>query len=64
MTRYTTRHTPRSFYVEDDVYSEPSSAGVPVVSDHVATYTGLVDASGGEIWRSPDPIGFDFERLT
>jgi hypothetical protein len=60
MTRYTTRRPVRLFYVEDDTYSEPSSVGLPEVPDHVATFTGLIDADGREIWRSPDPIGFVF----
>lgn len=60
MTRYITRRPVRSFWVEDETYSEPASNGLPVVSDHVATFTGLLDAEGDEIWRAPDPIGFNF----
>jgi len=64
MSRYITRATrTRAFWVEDDLYDEPISHGTPEVCEHVATDTGLLDAHGNAIWRTPDPIGFDFERL-
>lgn len=58
MPRYFTR--PRSFWVEDDVPRETRSPDTPMVPEHVAADTGLLDASGGTIWRAPDPIGFRF----
>jgi hypothetical protein len=57
--RYFTR--PRSFYVEDETYRDPVNLGTPIVSEHVATDTGLLDARGDTIWRAPPPMGFQFE---
>lgn len=59
MPRYFTR--PRAFFVEDDLYREGNRAEVPVVPEHIAVDTGLMDANGGTIWRAPDPIGFKWE---
>lgn len=28
------------------------------VPEHEATFTGLLDKSGEEIWRAPNPMGF------
>lgn len=58
MPRYFSR--PRSFYVEDDGYREGCLPDTPMVPEHVALDTGLLDADGGTIWRAPDPIGFQF----
>lgn len=58
MPRYFTR--PRSFWVEDEVAREGNRAETPMVPEHVAVDTGLLDANGGTIWRAPDPIGFKF----
>ena len=64
MSRYFTRPkaAARSFWVEDecDNYSNRDNIEVP---DHVATFTGLLDANGDDIWRAPNPIGFSFEGI-
>lgn len=56
MTRYSKR--PRSQRIraewDDDVPLVPSLD----VPDHEATFTGLLDADGDEIWREPRPVGF------
>lgn len=46
-------------WVEDDLYEDDYVPSESVqVCDHEATFTGLLDASGDEIWRAPNPIGF------
>lgn len=57
--RYFTR--PRSLWVEDDVNREGRVPDTPVVPEHVAADTGLLDARGDAIWRAPPVIGFRFE---
>lgn len=58
MPRYFTR--PRAFYVEDDVGREGRVPDTPMVPEHVATDTGLLDAAGDTIWRAPPRMGFRF----
>lgn len=57
MARYFTRPV-RSFWVEDETYSEGNRQETPIVCDHEPTDTGLLDANGETIWRAPNPIGF------
>jgi hypothetical protein len=54
MPRYFTR--PRA-WVGDDVWDDPQSH-LPMVSDHQAVDTGLLDLNGDAIMRAPKPIGF------
>ena len=62
MPRYFTRRAPRAeFWVEDDVLREGRVPDAPMVPEHVATDTGLLDAAGDTIWRAPPPMGFRFE---
>lgn len=56
MSRYFTRPA-KAFYVEDEVYGEAMLPAI-TVPDHVPTNTGLLDAHGDVIWRSPNPMGF------
>ena len=46
-----------TLYVENDHYGKPQSH-TPDVAEHVPTFTGLLDATGEEIWREPRAIGF------
>jgi hypothetical protein len=60
MPRYVVRtNRPRSLWVEDD-HDMPDlrSDPLPMVSEHVAVNSGLLDQHGNTIWREPDPIGF------
>lgn len=59
MSRYFVRRAPvrASLYVENDHYGRPQDI-TPTVSDHEPTFTGLLDATGEEIWRAPRSIGF------
>jgi hypothetical protein len=59
MPRYSTRpaRAYKPLICEDDWYSDPLLPCV-AVSDHEAAFTGLLDAKGEEIWRSPNPMGF------
>ena len=59
MSRYfIKRQQPRAtLYVENDHYGRPQSH-TPDVDEHVPTFTGLLDATGQEIWREPRAIGF------
>ena len=59
MSRYFTKRAPTrsTLYVEDDHYGRPQDH-VPSVADHEPTFTGLLDASGEEIWREPRAVGF------
>lgn len=43
---------------DEETYSDPSTTHHLEVFEHGATFTGLVDASGDELWRLPNPIGF------
>lgn len=59
MSRYFTRPAKSALYVEDESYSpDPTFEPHISVPDHVATDTGLLDARGERIWRSPRPVGF------
>jgi len=59
MPRYFVRRAPAkaSLYVENDHYGRAQDH-TPTVDEHVPTFTGLLDASGKEIWREPRSIGF------
>ncbi len=59
MSRYFVRRTPikAAFYVEDEHFARPQDH-TPTVDEHEPTFTGLLDADGGEIWREPRAIGF------
>jgi hypothetical protein len=43
--------------VEDTWYADP---GIPHIDvpEHKASFTGILDARGEEIWRGPNPMGF------
>lgn len=58
MSRYFVR--PRaSGWVEDEWFSpDPGRISEPLVPDHVATDTGLLDKNGDPIMRAPNPMGF------
>jgi hypothetical protein len=57
MPRYVSR--PRSAVAEDDcVFDENPLLPAVSVDDHEAVFTGLLDATGDEIWRAPNPMGF------
>jgi hypothetical protein len=60
MTRYVRR--PRSIRPrcewDEDVPLVPHLD----VPDHKASFTGLLDANGEEIWREPRPVGFGRDR--
>lgn len=56
--RYFTRpHV--ALWVEDE-YCAPSPGHInaPLVPEHIATDTGLVDVNGDSIMRAPNPVGF------
>ena len=63
MSRYFTRpkSAPRATYkphiCEDEWYTDPLVPHIDV-PEHEASFTGLLDASGEEIWRGPRPVGF------
>lgn len=59
MSRYFTRRAPvrATLYVENEHYGRAQSH-VPDVPDHEPSFTGLLDASGEEIWRAPRAVGF------
>ena len=57
MPRYFAR--PKAIAAEDDCVFEENSLTPDVsVDEHVAIFTGLLDAKGEEIWRAPNPVGF------
>ena len=59
MSRYFTRKQPRAGWFETDWSSDDViRAETPVVPDHVATETGILDAAGDMIMKAPRPIGF------
>lgn len=60
MPRYFTR--PRALWVEDEISREGRVPDTPMVPEHVATDTGLLDAHGDTIWRAPPMMGFRFEE--
>ena len=43
---------------DDYFWREPVAEHIPVVSDHEATDTGLIDREGNAIPRAPNPMGF------
>ena len=55
MPRYFTK--PPRTRVGDDVW-EDAQTHLPMVSDHQAIDTGLLDLNGNAIMRAPNPIGF------
>lgn len=61
MARYFTRRPRASTYAplqaEDEWYNDPLLPHVNV-PDHEASFTGLLDSRGEEIWREPNPMGF------
>lgn len=49
----------RALWVADeDAWPADVAGHIPSVSDHEATYTGLVDTNGDPIMRAPNPMGF------
>lgn len=59
MARYFTRPAAKAVIRADDYWPEaPPYVTNLTVSDHEATDTGLLDASGDAIMRAPNPIGF------
>ncbi len=59
MSRYFTKRPSQRLYVEDETFGSESPFVASVsVPDHIATDTGLLDASGDVIWRACRPIGF------
>lgn len=59
MSRYfVKRRAPKaSLWVENEHFGRPQDH-MPTVDEHEPTFTGLLDADGGEIWREPRAIGF------
>jgi hypothetical protein len=60
MARYFTRPTSgKPLFIETPLWddAEPHRPSLSV-SDHEASFTGLLDERGDEIWRGPNPIGF------
>jgi len=53
--RYFTRRA--SVQIEDDCYTDPLIPNIDAPEPE-ASFTGLLDAKGEEIWRAPNPIGF------
>lgn len=56
MARYSRR--PRAWVEDIGIWDESSLTPDLAVADHDAVFTGLLDASGDEIWREPNSIGF------
>jgi hypothetical protein len=52
------RYTRRPRAVDDFIADEPPLLPSLSVDDHLAVFTGLLDAEGEEIWRTPNPMGF------
>ncbi len=48
---------PARSWVEDETYAEPARLEI-TVSDAQPVPTGILDASGSEFFRLPNPIGF------
>jgi hypothetical protein len=58
MGRYVSRHrTPERSY-EEDWWDKGPLVPHLTTDDSVAVNTGLLDAGGNAIWRTPNPIGF------
>lgn len=56
MSRYFT--APKRAQVKAEWWDCPPLLPNLSVSDHEATDTGLLDATGNTIWRAPNPMGF------
>ncbi len=63
MTRYVSRK-PRAAFIGDELteYDFPERQSLTVHDDEIETWTGLLDASGNELHRMQDPIGFRFQE--
>lgn len=58
MPRYfVQRRRPRADWDDDD-WPEPPLNHIPIVCDHEAVDTGLVNENGDPIMRAPNPMGF------
>ncbi len=58
MARYITRAA-KPLYIETPLWGNDESLKPALaVTDHRPTFTGLLDASGDEIWKAPNPMGF------
>jgi hypothetical protein len=64
VSRYFTRpkvngisRRPRADWIDDDLPLLPNIEA----PDHEATFTGLLDSRGGEIWANPRGMGFGVE---
>jgi hypothetical protein len=60
VSRYFTRprSAARSEWWETPWTDMEPARHIPTVSDHEPTDTGLLDAEGNTIWRSPETMGF------
>lgn len=56
MARYVSRRSRSD--MECDGWDEPRLYDSLTVIEREPSATGLLDASGNEIWRLPDPMGF------
>ena len=56
--RYVTRRPRAVRACEEETYHDTSSVHHLEVFERGATFTGLLDADGDELWRLPSPIGF------
>lgn len=61
MGRYYTEKKPPN--AGGDMYGNWIPDHISAVRDHVPTNTGLVNANGDAIMRSPNPIGFVWESI-
>lgn len=53
--RYLTR--PARSWIEDETFAEPARHDI-FVTEAAPVATGIIDASGSEFFRMPNPIGF------
>ena len=58
MSRYVTQRRPSPARASDDWYPVGNAWNVPVVAEHEAVDTGLVNLNGDAILRVPFPVGF------
>jgi hypothetical protein len=59
MNRYFSARPTKAFYVEDDIFvKQRDCTAAPIVPEHIATDTGLIDLNGNCIMRAANPIGF------
>jgi hypothetical protein len=60
MSRYFSKRQRAEGWVGDDLFDDERGGQRPdiTVDDHVAIDTGLLDADGNSIWRTPNPVGF------